>query len=101
MERLGIKTNAIYQHYPSDNYYRVIDIVNNCSNEDYDQKFFVVYYRCDKNGIFQSIRKYHDGVEQEIIHQPFCREFNEFIEFIKLIGMTATPRFKFVKQLNT
>lgn len=84
-----VKIDAIYKHYKKGDLYRVKDIV-------YDHETnqpAVVYYRCDKNGVFKSIRN-----EDIIIGQPFVRTVVDWIAYGIVAGKTV-QRFTFYKQL--
>ncbi len=95
MIKQGIHINAIYQHFKRGDFYKVIDIANHHNGDN----FIVIYHRCDKNGIFKSIRVEING-EEEIIVQPFYRSLDEFTEeMIGSFGITKVPRFKFIKEL--
>lgn len=105
MIKEGIHINAIYQHYKG-GFYKVLDVV-------YDHetaKPYVIYSKCDENGIYKSIRGV-DGLDGEgIVKQPFSRSVKDFEQIIQ--GMSSlnsslqsveidieVPRFKFIKQL--
>jgi hypothetical protein len=97
MKHQQVQINAVYQHY-NGGYYRVINIA-------YHHEMLipmVIYYRCDENGVFHSIRSVNNGNE-EIVPQPFYRILSDFVGYAVggYPGSPAIPRFKFVKQLNS
>jgi hypothetical protein len=108
MIKQGIHINAIYQHYKN-NYYRVINVAQDA--EDLTPPI-VVYYRCDKNGIFQSIREFINN-QEKIVHQPFYTSINRFAnDVVPVTRMDikrdilpseltdgVVPRFRFVREL--
>jgi hypothetical protein len=83
---------GIYQHYKG-NYYRAKEIV--FTHED--QTPYIVYYQCDKDGIFQSIRNKYNR-EIIIAHQPFIRKLEEWNQTI-IDPDHTTIRFKLIKEL--
>lgn len=87
----GLILNGLYQHYKGD-YYKLIDIGK---LHDSQNIFIVFYHKCDKNGVYISIRP----SENEIIHQPFCTDINRFNEIVNVSGKLI-PRFKFIKSLD-
>jgi hypothetical protein len=100
MEKEGIVINGIYLHNKLEgnqivakNYYKVIDI---CYSHADQNEIFVVYDRCDENGIFQSIRLQPADV---IIKQPFISSIERFKSNI-VGGYPANPavqRFQFFR----
>jgi hypothetical protein len=93
-----IYTNAIYQHWKGD-YYRVTEVAYH--HELGDLEGVVIYYKCNVNGIFKSIRGLNHKQEEEIVKQPFYRKVKEFMEKVRIGGYPNEPveRFKFIKQL--
>ena len=93
MIREGIHINAVYQHYKG-GYYRVLEVANHHN----ELNLIVIYHKCDKNGIFKSIRSEING-EVEIIVQPFFRDLDEFLEEVNYAPHQYKQRFKFIKDL--
>lgn len=94
-----VKINAIYQHWKG-GYYKVVDIAYHHETES----AIVIYYKCDENGTFQSIRWKKGNEEYPSIHvkQPFYRNYNEFTDFVDDPApgyKRIIQRFKFTKQL--
>lgn len=112
MQKEGIIINGIYQHYKGD-YYKIVDVAYH--HEDGKGLAIVIYYKCDENGIFKSIRELDldfssNSNGEKIISQPFWRLLDEFNDIVKIIGNTTylgnngeqyvsldKPRFKFIK----
>lgn len=96
----GVHINGIYQHFKGD-YYRVQEVA--FYHEEGNDRAIVIYYRCDENGIFKSIR----GEESDrlfekyfIVNQPFYRGVSDFLVHLHPgTERMSTPRFKFIKQL--
>lgn len=87
----GIQIGGVYQHYKG-NYYKVKDIVyDHETNEP-----FVIYYRCDLQGIFQSIRDKNGNV---VVKQPFLRSIKEFSGDI-LSHDPATQDFIYIERFK-
>lgn len=76
---------GIYQHYKHGHFYKVIHIAYHHDWED----AVAIYYRCDENGVFKSIR---DG--EIIVKQPFYRPVSEFDNEV----LPGVVRFKFIKE---
>lgn len=94
----GIHINGLYSHYKGGTY-KVLEVANYHDNE---LPKVVVYYKCDINGLFKSIRIYN-GDDETIIKQPFYRFIEDFQKKINIddpqnINRQDT-RFKFIKQL--
>lgn len=89
IKKHNILINGIYQHYKG-SYYRVTEI---CYHHENNHKAVVCYFKCDINGIYQSIRDEKDNI---IGNQPFYRELEQFFELVDIIGIKV-QRFKFVK----
>jgi len=94
----GVHINGIYQHYKGD-FYRVQEVA--FYHEEGADRAIVIYYRCDKNGLFQSIRNgYNEKLEDIVVDQPFYRGVSDFLVHLHPgIQRMSTPRFKFIKQL--
>lgn len=90
MIKEGIYINGIYQHYKGA-HYRVTEVAN---YHDKELPSVVLYHKCDKNGLFLSIRL-DNG---DIIRQPFYRFINDF-KAILPPSRNNVERFKFIKQL--
>ncbi len=85
--------NGIYKHYKKGDFYKVKDIAFNES----DGEAVVIYFRCDENGIYKSIRI----TDETFIGQPFCRPAKDFMGNVKIsdIDDGEIKRFKFIKQI--
>lgn len=94
IEKEGIVLQSIFQHYKGD-FYRVKDVA-------YDRDTgepWVVYNKCDENGIYKTIRP-NIGTENEIIvNQPFLCRLSIWTMCVQggYPGNPAIPRFKFIK----
>lgn len=86
-----IYENAIYKHFKGD-YYRVVTI---CYHESFGIPY-VVYHKCDENGIFISIRVHTGTILEKIVKQPFLRELETFAGNV---SNSERERFTFIKQL--
>lgn len=87
----GVIINGIYRHYKGD-FYKVIDVVYDC-----DMGIpFVVYHKCDENGIFKSIRGLDFNGREMIVGQPFIRKLDVFTSPINS-SIGNVLRFKFIK----
>lgn len=106
MLKEGVHINAIYKHYKGEEYYKVINVAFH--HETVEP--VVIYYRCDINGIYQSLRVIRNTDQEFIIAQPFYRNLYEFLEIIPgldskvgaLVSVErdkSVPRFTLIKQL--
>lgn len=94
----GVHINGIYIHWKGD-FYRVQEVAFDSDTEE----AWVIYYRCNKNGLFQSIRELFDdsdmGRVEVIVKQPFCRKLSEFVGKAFVTKTHPVARFKLFKQL--
>jgi hypothetical protein len=89
----GIHINGIYQHWKRGDFYRVQEVA---FDEDTGEAR-VIYYRCDENGIYQSIRLSSFG---HSVQQPFSRLVKDFIvQFHPGIEKQPIHIFKYIKTL--
>lgn len=92
MIKSGIHINGIYQHSKSKEFYKAIDVGYHHETGEGS----VMYYKCDENGMYKSIRDENDIVK---VHQPFLRDLKSFKEEINM-GLQVVPRFNFIKQCS-
>jgi hypothetical protein len=99
MIKEGIHLNSIYQHYKKGDYYKTIDVVYDHET----QKPYVIYSKCDINGVYISIRSSEASSEAPTVKQPFSRSVADFTTIICGLSDCGSdvkaPRFKFIKEL--
>lgn len=93
----GIRINGIYQHYKGD-FYLVKDVAYHHEGGLFHlDDVLVIYTKCDKNGIYISIRDNEGEVTQP---QPFYRQVSDFITEVRHpLTQEFIKRFRYIKQV--